>query len=128
MEPLFLPQLLGLYFMLVGTIVMVRKASIMPGIAQLAANRPLIMTIAFVEIAAGLAILLVNPVLTFDWHGLIALVGWMLLAEGIIYLALPAREVQKFIKRFNTPAWYFWGGLIAVIAGIYLMAAGFQFV
>jgi hypothetical protein len=126
MEPYFLAKLIGAYFLIVGVLVATRKRSIMPAIAELAKNRSLLLVIAVVELAAGLAIVIYYPLISWDWIGLISLVGWMMIVEGIMYLAAPTKFIQKFIKRFNRSSWYTIGGGITVILGLYLLAAGFQ--
>src|SRR3989344_5064139 len=108
-----LTQLLGLYFLIVGLIVVVRRTAFMPAIKQLMANRPLLMIVGMVEVLAGLAIVLAYPDVNFSTNGVIGLVGWMMLVEGVIYLLMPSREVQKMVKKFNTPTWYLFGGLAA---------------
>ena len=123
-----LPQLLGLYFLIIGAIVLYRRRAIMPAIAQLAANRPVLLVLALVELLAGLAIVLTQPALVVSSEGLIALIGWMLIVESIIYIAAPYKRVQKFIRAFNTPQWYGVGGVISLLIGLYLTAIGFGFI
>lgn len=120
-----LPQLLGLYFLIVGVIVVARRRSVMPAISALAANRSLVLVIGLAELLAGLAIVLTHPVASFSVEGTISVIGWMLLVEGIIYIAIPARSVQRFIKSFNRQEWYVSGGLLAIVVGAYLAGAGF---
>lgn len=122
-----LAQLLGLYFIIVGAIVMYRQKAIMPAIGQLAGNRALLVVVALVELMAGLAIILTYPELTPDVDGVIAVIGWMLVVEGVLYLAAPVRSVQRFIRRFNRPQWYQTGGALAIVLGIYLAGNGFGF-
>ncbi len=122
---LFLAQLFGIYFIIVGVAVLVRKKSLMPAYRELIANKPVLLTIALLEIAAGLAIVLSNPVITWDWMGIIAVIGWMLLVEGVLYLVMPYKTVQQFTKKFSTGAWTMAGGIIAVVAGAYLTYVGF---
>ena len=120
-----LAQLLGLYFIIIGAIVLYRKKSVMPAMSQLVANRPLLLVIACIELLAGLAVVLTYPNLTANADGLISIIGWMLVVEGIIYLALPYKRLQKLIKSFNNPQWYAVGGVIALLGGLYLAANGF---
>lgn len=120
-----LPQLLGLYFLIVGVIVVARRSSIMPAVSSLVANRSLLLVIAFAELLAGLAIILTYPNVSFRWDGIIAVIGWMLVVESIIYLAMPMRTVQKLIKAFNKQEWYAAGGVLAVVIGAYLAGVGF---
>lgn len=125
---MLLAQLLGLYFIIVGVAAIYRRKSFMPAIAQLANNRALMLVIALAELMAGLAIVLTYPDLTWDANGLISLIGWMLLVEGVVYLAAPSKKVQKFVRRFNHEKWYGAGGAVAVAMGAYLAATGFGFI
>ena len=118
-------QLLGLYFLIVGIIVLYRKQSIMPAIGQLIANRALVIVLALVELLAGLAVVLTFPSLSFDWMGLISLIGWMLIIESLIYLAMPYGRVAKMMRNFSRGSWLQAGGVVAVLAGGYLAAIGF---
>src|SRR4051812_26992943 len=118
-------QLLGLYFLIIGAIVIYRRKAVMPALQQLMANRPLLLVIACIELLAGLAVVLTYPDLTPNASGLVSLIGWMLIVEGIIYLAVPHKRVQKLIRPFNNAQWYSVGGVLAFIAGVYLTAVGF---
>jgi len=120
-----LTQLLGLYFIIVGLIVVVRRTAFMPAIKQLMLNRPMLMVVGFVELFAGLAIVLAYPNISFSADGVISLVGWMMVVESVFYLLLPSKEMQKFVKKFNTPTWYLSGGIIALLLGAYLAGKGF---
>lgn len=122
---LFLAQLFGLYFIIVGAAVLIRKRSLMPTMRELVNNTPVLLTIALLEIAAGLSIVLAQPQITADWMGIISAIGWMLLVEGVLYLTLPTKAVQKFAKNFSTPGWTMAGGVLALVAGGYLAYIGF---
>lgn len=122
-----LEQLLGLYFIIVGVIVLYRRRSLMPAVGQLVANPALRTVIGLVELMAGLAIVLTYPEVTLNASGLVSLIGWTLIVEGIVYLSMPSRVVQKFIKRFNRDSWYRTGGAIAIVMGAYLAGVGFGF-
>jgi len=122
---MLLAQLLGLYFIIVGVIALYRRKSLMPALAQLAANRALLLVLALSEILAGLAVILTYPEIAPTWEGVLAVIGWVLVIEGVLYLALPAKIVQRFVRKFNNDTWYGTGGAIAVLLGAYLAAAGF---
>ncbi len=124
---LFLAQLFGLYFIVAGILVAWRQQSLIKASKDFGRNRGMILAIAFVELVAGLAIVLGHPVWTFDWNGIITFIGAVMIAESIIYLALPFRVIKKCIAYFNRPPWYSAGGLLAFIAGIYLAGIGFGF-
>lgn len=125
---LFLAKLLGLYLIIVGAVVLVQRRSIMPTMKDLLKNKPLLFSIALIELAAGLAILLNYATVSASLEGIIAVVGWMLLVESIFYLAMPMKMIQKFVQPFNTPTWYVGGGILAIALGVFLAGTGFGLV
>ncbi|HEX8591470.1 MAG TPA: hypothetical protein VF696_01835 [Candidatus Paceibacterota bacterium] len=125
---LFFAKLFGLYFIIIGAIIFVRRDAVMPTIARFADERALLLTIAVIEIIAGLGLILAFPGFTLpDLAGLISLIGYMLVIEGVIYLAAPAKTTRKFIGYFNKPVWYVIGGALSVFAGLYLAGKGFGY-
>ena len=72
---MILAQILGLYFIVVGIIVLYRRRAIMPAISRLVSNRPLLLILGLMEILGGIAIALTNPVFTFDADGVISKVS-----------------------------------------------------
>lgn len=128
MEPLFLAKLFGLYFLIVGAVVMLKQTTFMPAMSQLIANRGVLFLIAFIELAAGLAVVLAYPEVSLDWMGIISLVGWVMIVESVFYLALPASKVQKFIRSFSKPSWYSAGAVLSIVLGAYLSGIGFGFI
>lgn len=124
---LFLAKLFGLYFLIAGGIIMYRQKSFMPVLMELFSSKALIMIVGAFELAAGLALVIAMPNVTPDWRGVIALIGYTMVAEGIIYLSSPYTKLHKFFRNFNTPTWYTSGGLFAVVLGAYLAGIGFGF-
>jgi uncharacterized membrane protein len=124
---IFLAKLFGLYFLIAGGVVMLRQKSFMPIVMDFFNSKPLIMLVGLIELLAGLAIVIAIPNVTPDWRGVIALIGYTMVAEGVIYLASPYTKLHKFLKHFNTPTWYTSGGLFAVVLGAYLAGKGFGF-
>jgi uncharacterized membrane protein len=124
---IFLAKLFGLYFLIAGGIVMFRQKSFMPVVMDLFNSKALIMLVGLLELVAGLALVIAMPTLTPDWRGLITLIGYSMIAEGVIYLSSPYAKIHKFFRYFNTPTWYTSGGLLAVVLGAYLAGKGFGF-
>ncbi len=122
---IFLAKLFGLYFLILGVIILIRRKAVMPAISELAGNRPVLLTLAVLDIGAGLALVLAYPMITWDVHGIFSVIGYMLLVEGIIYLASPYRTTQRFIRSFNKSEWFMSGAVASVLLGGYLVAYGF---
>jgi hypothetical protein len=123
---LYLAQLLGLYFLLAGAIVILQQKALIPIVGDFSESRVLISLLAFAELAAGLAIVLVQPSFTFDWQGLITFVGAWMIIESVFFLMAPSGRSKRIIRRFNIPVWYTGGGLIAIAVGLYLAGIGFE--
>lgn len=124
---IILAQFFGIYLIIVGILVILRRDSFMPIIAELGHNRSLIFTIAIFELAVGLALVLSHSIFTFDYRGIISLLGWSMFLEGILYLSLPYQKIRKLFRAFNKPGWYMISGVLAVAAGVYLTGIGFDF-
>jgi hypothetical protein len=122
---IFLAKLFGLYFLIIGGIVMARQKSLMPVITEMLGSRALVVLVALGELAAGLAIIIAHPVWTSDWQGLITLIGVVMVAESVFYLTIPYTKAVRYVKKFNNPTWYTSGGMLAVVMGAYLAGKGF---
>jgi hypothetical protein len=123
---IFLAKLFGLYFLIIGIIILVRRRAVMPAISELTSNRPVLLALAIIEIGAGLALALAYPTITWDVQGIFAVIGYMLLVEGLLYLVSPYRMTQRFVKSFNKSEWFMSGAVASVLVGAYLVAYGFN--
>ncbi len=122
---LFFAQLFGIYMFIMGVAMFVRGQSLMPAVNDLLRNRALLLVLAVLELAAGLALVLAYPMVSFSLEGVLSLLGYVLVIEGIIYLAAPSRFIQMILRKFNRPFWYQVGGPAAAVLGAYLAAVGF---
>jgi len=110
-----------------GVVMLLRRRSIIPAINDFASNSGLRFIIAAIELIAGLAIVIGTQDVTLSVEGIIALIGYMMIIESLIYMAMPVKFVQKIIRSFNKPAWYQSGSAMAIVLGIYLAGSGFGF-
>jgi uncharacterized membrane protein HdeD (DUF308 family) len=127
MLELFIAKLFGLYLIIMGALVLTKKKSVMPAIMDIAKNRALTLLLGALDLAAGLAIVIIFPDVSMSPVGLISLLGYMSIIEGIVYLSLPVKQVQKMVRSFGNRQWFMASGIVAVLAGIYLAGYGFGF-
>lgn len=123
---IFLAKMLGLYFLLLAVVGLFRQKSVKNMLRDIGKEPLLIWTIASVEIAAGLALILGHSVWQ-GWELVITLVGWAFLIEGLFYLLFPARTISKVVRRMAKGKWYSLGILLSLIIGVYLAGYGFGF-
>lgn len=127
MLELFIAKLLGLYLVIVGVLVLARKRSLLPGIMEIAKSRALTLVLGALEIGAGLAIVITFNEVSMTPAGIISLIGYMMVIEGVVYLALPLKSIQKLVRSFGTKQWFMSSGIVAVLAGVYLAGFGFGY-
>lgn len=126
MLELFIAKLFGLYLLIMGVLVLAKKQSVMPAVMEIAKNRALTIVLGALELAAGLAVVITYQQVSMSPVGLIALIGYMMVIEGIVYLALPVKSIQKMVRSFGNRQWFVACGIVAVLAGIYLAGYGFN--
>lgn len=127
MLEVFLAKLFGIYLIIMGLLVLSKKRAVMPAIMDIAKNRALMLVLGALEIVAGLAVVVALPEASLSPVGLISLIGYIMVIEGIIYLALPNKKVQKMVRSFGNRQWYVTSGIIASLAGLYIAGFGFGF-
>lgn len=122
---IYLSQVFGLYFFIVGIVVMIRKTYIMPVFGAFVEERLTRLILACFELLAGLFLIVSH--FNFDTFaaGTISTLGLLAVAESVFYLAAPDSIVDKFIKCFNVKTWYIFGGLFSSVLGVYLICFGF---
>jgi len=87
---IFLGRLFGLYCLLAGISMIIRKQSIIETVTALVHNAPLMFFIGVATLFGGLAMVLAHNV----WSGsglavVVTLLGWTTLAKGLLFLFLP---------------------------------------
>lgn len=124
---LFLTKLFGLYFLIAGVIMLIRRTSVVPALREFAAHSGIHFILGAIELVAGLALVIAYPTVSLDVPGAFSLIGYMMIIESLIYLALPVKTVQRVIRAFSRPVWFISGGVIAVAVGVYLTGIGFGY-
>ncbi|MEX0917870.1 MAG: hypothetical protein WDZ93_01835 [Candidatus Paceibacterota bacterium] len=122
---IFLAKVIGLYFLIMGALVIMRRSAIMPAINDLAKNRALVLALGAIELAAGLSLVVAYPVVSYSMTGLLSLIGYMLVVESIVYFAFPMNSIRSITAKFNRSEWYVGGGLASIAIGAYLLVSAF---
>lgn len=120
----FLSKVIGVSLILIGGAIVFRRRYFVPVFAAYAEQRLVRTTMSMIELVAGLSLVVHNA-----WSPLpaaiITLLGWMAVAEALVYMLAPDAFVARFIGTFNTEGWYIAGGGLAVVVGLYLAGFGF---
>ena len=123
---ILLSKVLGIFMIIAGVAIVLRRHDFVEVIVTFARNRALRVLISAIELAAGLFLVVLHN----EWGSvpaaIVSLVGWILVAESVTYLLLPDRIVEAFILYFGKPGTLLASGILVVLLGLYLAAAGFS--
>jgi hypothetical protein len=124
---IFLARLIGLFALIQATAMILHKEAVADAMTGVMDNRPLLLVLGLIALAAGLAMVLAHNV----WSGgalpvVVTLIGWIVLIRGVLILLLPADALARLFAavRFGT-AFYVYAAL-ALVLGVYLTWAGFR--
>ncbi|MFQ5540917.1 MAG: hypothetical protein ACE5F4_01585 [Candidatus Paceibacteria bacterium] len=124
---ILLSQVFGIYLIIVGAAIMLRKRYFIPVFASFVDERLTRALVAIAELITGLFLILTHNVWTSLPAGIISFAGWALAVEGTLYLLLSDNAVEKLFRVFNVKSWYIAGGIISIALGIYLAGFGFGY-
>jgi hypothetical protein len=119
----FLARLLGLFTILVVAAMMFRGSAL---VEPALANQPVMLIYGITSLGLGLAMVLGHNV----WSGgalpvVVTLVGWLILAKGIVLLILAPDAVAQFYTRMHYAERFNFYLIPSLVVGIYLTWAGF---
>lgn len=123
---LFLAQLLGLYLLLIGILMMIRRKFFIHAVHDYIESRALRFVIPAIELIAGLALVLKHPVWSWSPATAITIVGWLMVLEPLAYFMIPEKRLTKWLNAMNTETMYVLGGLFSLVLGVILVLYGFQ--
>ncbi len=124
---MYLAQTLGLYFIILGALILLRQSSMLRVFQSMTKSPLAIYLLAFAELIAGIMLTVAYPQIGTDVAGVLSLIGYMLIVESIFYLGVPLGVSRKFIGRFNTAQWYVAGSVASIALGAYLAGMGFGY-
>ncbi len=118
---IYFAQLAGLYFIILGLILVVRKRAIIELIPKLAENPPFVFLAGMIRVIIGLAVLIGNgPWGTQRLSVVVALLGWIPLARGIAILLVTPEQARKLVDLWRRDATYYAAAIIVLLFGLYL--------
>lgn len=119
----FLGAFLGLYLIVMGIALIVRKEMLHELIQDFTKGRVLIFFSGIISLLLGLFIVLSHPIWEVNWRVVITLLGYLFLIQGVIRIYFPD-WVAESAKRFsNTHLTLIIGSLLTLI-GLFLTYHG----
>jgi hypothetical protein len=124
---IFLSKLIGWYCILGGIGMMVRPRSTLATVAAMLQSGPMLVILAAVCSAAGIAMVLAHNV----WKGgglpvVVTIVGWLVLIKAALFFVLtPEMEVNLFMNVLRYEQLFYEYMAFSIILGIYLTYGGY---
>jgi hypothetical protein len=120
---IFLARLLGLFTILVVAAMLIRGSAL---VEAALANQPAMLIYGITSLGLGLAMVLGHNV----WSGgalpvVVTLVGWLILAKGIVLLLLAPDAVARLSGQMHDGGRFSLYLIPSLVIGIYLTWAGF---
>jgi hypothetical protein len=123
---IYFAQVAGLYFIILGIILMVRKGIIIDLMPKMAENQPFVFLAGMIRIIVGLAVLIGNG----PWGNralsiVVAFIGSITLVRGVAMLLVTPQQQRKLIDYWRRDAAYYTAAAIVLVHGVYLAHPGF---
>ena len=120
-----LSQVFGIYLIVGGIAIWFRRRYFVPVLGDFAHDPMMRLIVGTMELVGGLFLVLTHNVWSSAAASLVSLFGWMLALEGAFYMLASDATVTRMYAVLNRPAWFIFGGIFALIVGVYLTASGF---
>lgn len=122
---LFLAQVFGLYFIIVGSALLLKRKTLVLVVNDFFKYNGFVFFAGIIILIMGLLLVVSHNVWEPGLAWIITLLAWSTLAKGMVYLFLPKAILAKIGKLLSNRGWYLWGGIVAIVFGIYLASQGF---
>jgi len=124
---LFLAKVVGIFLIVVGIYAIRNYKTHMEMFKAIMSNPALRYIFGTATLILGLLLVGAHNVWTEGWKALITIIGWVGIIKGASVLLLPEKIMLGWVEKFNTSNWYVMGGVLWIVAGVYLAYIGFFF-
>ena len=122
---LLLAQVIGLYLMLEGVVILTQRKFIMNVVVDMSNHKAMTYGFGAMMTILGLLIVLNHNVWESTWRVIPTLIGWAMLVKGVMLVFAPRtlmRHARKVARNRNMAML---GGIVALAVGAYLAYVGF---
>lgn len=121
----FLAKLFGLYLIVRGVMVLLKRRELQRTIDDFIKDSPLRWITGEMVLIVGLLLVLSHNVWEWSWRLVITVLSWIVLLKAVAFLLLPQGKFDKMFRSVSKKKnWYVIGGVICVVLGLYLVFKG----
>ena len=118
---LILAQIYGLYFVIVGLLLLTRPKQTGQMAEDFVKNRAVVYMAAIIMLVGGVIAINVHNYWGGRMETLVSVISWLVLLKAIFYFFASQKTMEKMMKMFNNKGWFAIEGLIVLILGAYLL-------
>ena len=122
----FLAEYLGTFILVVSAVFLIRYETFLDYAREFADNTHMRFNVAFIELAAGLGIVILHNVWVLGYEGVVTAIGWLMVLEAIFHLLATDEQEEHLIQSINKNHYWRYYGLISMFLGLYLVTKGFR--
>lgn len=119
----FFAKFLGIYLLIIAIVWLTRKSAFEKGVRDVISSDGMFALTGAIHIIVGLVIVLLHSVWSLDWKGLITLIGYISIIQGIIRLIFPTQARRAILQSMDNGYWVWIA--IAGTLGVMLTYNGF---
>ncbi len=123
---LFLAQLIGLYSIVVGLSMLMKRKMLMDIFQEVFSTRALSYVMGVLMLIMGLLLVLTHTIWRGTLSSVITIIGWFVLVEAIIFLFSSQKTLAKTLTALNNTKIYYGISLVYLALGVYLVYSGFD--
>jgi hypothetical protein len=103
-SPIF-AKFLGIYLLIIVAIWLTRKEPFEKAIRDVILSDGMFALSGAIHIIIGLMIAILHPIWTVDWKGLITLIAYTSIIQGVVRLTFPAQSRRNILKSLEKGYW-----------------------
>lgn len=123
---MFFAQLIGIYALVMGSSMALRKKMLLGVFRGMVKERSVSYLLGVMVLIIGLLLILNQNAWTSPASKLITVLGWMVTAEGVAFLFVSEKQLKGMLAWLNKDNVYYTVTLGYLFIGAYLVYIGFQ--
>jgi hypothetical protein len=120
---IFLSKFVGIYMLIIATIWLVRKKQFEAGVRSIISSNGLFSLTGAIHLIVGLTMAISHSLWELNWRGLITLLAYVAIFQGVFRLAFPEQAKQSTLQSLEKGYWIWL--LFLFVVGIILTFNGF---
>ncbi|HXK40559.1 MAG TPA: hypothetical protein VJ046_00415 [Candidatus Paceibacterota bacterium] len=122
---IYLARVFGLYLVVACVAMFLNRKYVSRVAKDFADNLGLVFFSGFIHLFLGLLVVVAHNVWSWDFRGVVTLIGWMGIFKGTLRIFYPAKFIKLGEEFASGKKLIIWG-VVWLAVGIYLMWAGFS--